>query len=541
MNPEHNLLNLLDPKKTTSPITSLPKLSSETCKAFSAKSKTPTCSTKSSNSPENVFNDLSLKEAPKPKEKVTIQSKPRSGDWICLICGNHNYSFRESCNRCQKQTKACNLQQSLRIYDNPALKNDLMKNETMAKRLEFNFCYSLSSGKMESKVTNTLNSNVISGGGYQVAMPFGLVNNCPQFPGMSEYYYPQKAQSYNMSNSLVNPLPQQNFMSGFSRNQMQEPQHHFAVHSDFPSKFNGYQHVSEISPMLNYNINQGFPNFKKGTIKSDICHDKSMTHVGLRSTPSQNMQQNLVEKFKQMNLIPGSQKLLKTKKALNEKKKLKKADHLRNKKKKKQSKASKENQKPGNGGNKKLKFKQKRRGKIKYKAVELTQNKKNILKKKPKMNSQKVSNKATQMMNATKSVEDLFESEFYLKKNLFNENEEEQEKKMVYEVEASPHKMNLGSIFHSKLLFDFETPKKSKNDCFLNDNSLGKDSDFKHDYGFSKHKNKILRLFTQSDDEESEDESGKGSYLDKIMDEDEFSQSIQKMKNTGFNPSERVF
>ena len=536
MNPEHNLLNLLDPRKTTSPITSLPKLSTETCKTFSVKSKAPTCSTKSSNSPENIFDEASSKENAKPKEKSTLQSKPRSGDWICLICGNHNYSFRESCNRCQKQTKACNLQQSMRIYDNPTLKNDLMKNETMAKRLEFNFCYSIVPNKMDPKPRNTLNSNVISGGNYQVRMPFGMVNNCTRFPVMSEYYYHQKP-TYNVNGQVRNPLSQQNFIPGFPANQMQKPQNPFAVHLDFPSKFSGYQPVSEISPMLNFNANQGFANFKKGTINSDICHDKSMTQIGLHSSPSQDMQQNLVEKFKQMNLIPDSQKMENDNFISSQKK----SGQLLLTKNKKRSKGNtlKENQNPSKNGYKKLKFKQKRRGKIKYKAVELTEPKKNVLKLKPQVNSQKVEYRGAKMVNSTKSVEDIFESEFYTQKNLFTENDKNKDKKS--QIEASPHKMNLGSIFHSKLLFDFETPKKVKNDCFLHENSIGKDSDFKQDHGFSKHKNKILRLFSQSDDEDSEDESEQSSYLEKIMAEDEFTQSIKQMKNTGFSPSKRVF
>lgn len=31
--------------------------------------------------------------------------KFRKGDWICAACKNHNYSFRQTCNRCRKQVK----------------------------------------------------------------------------------------------------------------------------------------------------------------------------------------------------------------------------------------------------------------------------------------------------------------------------------------------------------------------------------------------------------------------------------------------------
>ena len=40
----------------------------------------------------------------------------RAGDWICLLCQNHNYSFRTICNRCKSQSKIDNMQQSLAYY-----------------------------------------------------------------------------------------------------------------------------------------------------------------------------------------------------------------------------------------------------------------------------------------------------------------------------------------------------------------------------------------------------------------------------------------
>lgn len=37
------------------------------------------------------------------------QQKMRPGDWVCSVCGNHNYSFRQECNRCrtEKKEKEC--------------------------------------------------------------------------------------------------------------------------------------------------------------------------------------------------------------------------------------------------------------------------------------------------------------------------------------------------------------------------------------------------------------------------------------------------
>ena len=39
----------------------------------------------------------------------------RAGDWICNLCGNHNYSFREVCNRCKEQTKLTNINESMAL------------------------------------------------------------------------------------------------------------------------------------------------------------------------------------------------------------------------------------------------------------------------------------------------------------------------------------------------------------------------------------------------------------------------------------------
>ena len=486
MNPNHNLLDLLDPKKTTSPITSLPKLSFET---FSAISKAPTCSTKSSESPENMFMTINHESKAKPQ----THSKPRTGDWLCLLCGNHNYSFRETCNRCQKQTKTCNFEQSLRIFNDSNLKNNMMKNEAMSKRLKFNFCYSLGSRKPNQ---TTLNANIISP---NFTQRMSMMNS--QYLSVSDFYKGHNMQ-YQPNFLSANQIPRSN---------------RFQHQSDFQSKFSDFPQVNEISPMFSFGQNQGLQNFNKGTIKSDICHDKYMSQIN-----QENMQQNLVEKFKKMNLISEN----KQEKPFSNNKM--KGQFENRKKQKNKLKYNKENQRPPNTKGKKQKLKQKRRGKIKYKAVESSKMKKNKGVFKATIHSQKIENKPIQPVNSTKSVEELFQTEFTLQRDIFQEPEEVSRKYQDEEDNKSPNKMNLESIFHSKLLFDFETPKKARNDCFLHGDSIGKDSDFKYDYGFSKQKNKILRLFSQSDDEDEE-----------IMGDKEFSQSIQKMKQTGFG--DRVF
>ena len=55
----------------------------------------------------------SPKDGQAGKQKRGKDSGHRAGDWICNLCHNHNYSFREICNSCKTQTKIDNLTQSL--------------------------------------------------------------------------------------------------------------------------------------------------------------------------------------------------------------------------------------------------------------------------------------------------------------------------------------------------------------------------------------------------------------------------------------------
>lgn len=49
------------------------------------------------------------------KKQKSGGASHRAGDWVCLLCNNHNYSFRKVCNRCTMQTKKQNLVQSLAL------------------------------------------------------------------------------------------------------------------------------------------------------------------------------------------------------------------------------------------------------------------------------------------------------------------------------------------------------------------------------------------------------------------------------------------
>jgi len=60
---------------------------------------------------------------PKVKPQKTINTSVRAGDWVCLICNNLNFSFRNECNRCGMQTKKQNYIQSLMLIGDQKLEN----------------------------------------------------------------------------------------------------------------------------------------------------------------------------------------------------------------------------------------------------------------------------------------------------------------------------------------------------------------------------------------------------------------------------------
>ena len=65
------------------------------------------------------------------QHKSNQASKHRAGDWVCLLCNNHNYSFRETCNRCKAQTKEQNILQSLNFLQNQNQNHNQNQNTNM--------------------------------------------------------------------------------------------------------------------------------------------------------------------------------------------------------------------------------------------------------------------------------------------------------------------------------------------------------------------------------------------------------------------------
>ena len=60
----------------------------------------------------------------KAKAQKGFSTNLRAGDWVCLICSNLNFSFRNECNRCQIQTKEQNQIQSMYLAENPHIQNN---------------------------------------------------------------------------------------------------------------------------------------------------------------------------------------------------------------------------------------------------------------------------------------------------------------------------------------------------------------------------------------------------------------------------------
>lgn len=69
--------------------------------------------------------NASKKPKIKPKPQKGFPSNVRAGDWVCLVCNNLNFSFRNECNRCQLQTKEQNQIQRLYISESQNFSDDL--------------------------------------------------------------------------------------------------------------------------------------------------------------------------------------------------------------------------------------------------------------------------------------------------------------------------------------------------------------------------------------------------------------------------------
>lgn len=51
------------------------------------------------------MNRLGVSQQPLKTLKKPGQENKRQGDWVCMLCNNLNYSFRENCNRCKNLTR----------------------------------------------------------------------------------------------------------------------------------------------------------------------------------------------------------------------------------------------------------------------------------------------------------------------------------------------------------------------------------------------------------------------------------------------------
>lgn len=598
--PTH-LLDLLDPNKTTTPITTLnfrPKPQSSCIKEGTS----TLCSDTNLESPQTT----QPKQA--EKAKAPAQSQPRGGDWLCLVCGNHNYSFRETCNRCQKQTKAQNFETSLGVLNNPGLRGSLMKNPLMAQRLQFNFLYSLQSeistsadlkneaGGKDVSLTEllkpTLNRNVVSGNqtisSYPMSSRTAFASHRPFQPQVAKLpqgFYGFHAPKSSLHQLSPNPTEPKSYLGLQARGAAQTQFHSYLGNAGprsltdlnnlntnqnkinfFPSELSLWSNASnnEISPLSHFT--EKARDFKKGKINSDICPGKtSQVREDIISDKNFPKQTNLTDKFKEMTLAQTSQNNSKKDLSGSRKKRKNKVNKLREpfkevKDANKNNKKKKKSLNHGSGDRKKKKQwgrGRRRRGKLRYKQVteespKASRAKAEVKKRKSRENKENSSartNKKSDQKFAPKSKfyakpkkntsnkkifsrtessdwkiktpikksltpqaildSSLKKSQggFSLMQSSFLDNTEfdhpsyENEMRQPKDIQSREY----GSIFESQLFFDFETPKKQRNECFLQLVSSEKkrlEVEVRN-MEIPEKRNRLLKLFVPSDDEDS--------------------------------------
>ena len=109
--------------------------------------------------PNNIFNQLSIVKKTQTKSSKTqknLSNSVRAGDWICLVCNNLNFSFRNECNRCQMQTKKQNYIQNLILITEK--KNPILDFKTDRKALRDMTNVSFEEGQ-QAKVSHQRNSS----------------------------------------------------------------------------------------------------------------------------------------------------------------------------------------------------------------------------------------------------------------------------------------------------------------------------------------------------------------------------------------------
>lgn len=91
---------------------------------------------KKKNSNPSKPKDRKLSETDSSEKKKNKTYSHRAGDWVCILCNNHNYSFRDICNRCKKQTKSENLQQQLYLLQH---QNENFNPNIYSQLINFNY------------------------------------------------------------------------------------------------------------------------------------------------------------------------------------------------------------------------------------------------------------------------------------------------------------------------------------------------------------------------------------------------------------------
>jgi len=194
--------------------------------------------------PAGLFAPQSIKKTAskvKPKPQKNLNNSVRAGDWICLVCNNLNFSFRNECNRCQMQTKKQNYIQNLLLIsdkkpgmtDRPALKDLTNVSIDDAQNPRLNSY-------------NTLNSDQETN--YTSSLPPGLSNHAPKSSNNSQSKFDDFdfSPNYGFENAILLTPPRFNNNANYASPQTELPESNNKLLLPYQSP----KQLPSVSPIL---------------------------------------------------------------------------------------------------------------------------------------------------------------------------------------------------------------------------------------------------------------------------------------------------
>lgn len=157
------LLTLLEPEKKKMCKEPESDESRPLLKASDQGDEPSTCESISSESSRKMSKDscpFEIDSEKKNDESDKLGLTQRNGDWVCLCCGNHNFSFRQLCNRCINQDKQLNYFQCFQILQEKCMNPAMIITKELNRRIELNLkfaeqlfqpsCFPQNPGEFES-------------------------------------------------------------------------------------------------------------------------------------------------------------------------------------------------------------------------------------------------------------------------------------------------------------------------------------------------------------------------------------------------------